>query len=115
MGNPIIERARLHFRADELRAIAVPEWGESDEAPLVLYFAPLTLADKRKLHNRYKDGGLQEMHVHAVIDKTRLADGKPAFTLEDKRQLMTAVDPEVVERIAEAVLASASSEDAEKN
>lgn len=114
MANPIIDRARLHFRVDERRAIEVPEWGEAG-TPLVLHAAPCTLADKRILHNRYKDGGLQEMYVHALIMKAQKEDGTPAFTLEDKRALMTAVAPAVVERIAEAILASASVEDAEKN
>jgi hypothetical protein len=115
VANPIIERARLHFRADDVRRIEVPEWGDADGAPMVLYAAPVTLAEKKTLHNRYKDGGLQEMYVHALILKAQTADGKPAFTLEDKRALMTAVSPAVVERIAEAILHSASVEDAEKN
>ncbi|MEY2653822.1 MAG: hypothetical protein RLZZ524_850 [Pseudomonadota bacterium] len=114
MANPIIDRARLHFRADERRAIEVPEWGEAG-APLVLFAAPVTLADKKRLHNRYKDGGLHEMYVHALIDKAQTEAGAPAFTLDDKRSLMTAVDPGVVERIAAQILAAAGPEDAEKN
>jgi len=54
MANPIIDRARLHFKADELRRFEVPEWGESAEQPLVLFAKPITLADKQLLHNRYK-------------------------------------------------------------
>lgn len=114
MANPIIDRARLHFRPDERRRIEVPEWGEPG-APEVLWAPPCTLADKRVLHNRYKDGGLQEMYVHALIMKAQKEDGTPAFTLEDKRALMTSVAPAVVERIAEAILDSAGVEDAEKN
>ena len=114
MANDIISRARLHFRADERRAISVPEWGE-ESAPLVLYARPVTLADKKRLHNRYKDGGLQEMYVHALIDKAEDEAGKPAFTLDDKRSLMHAVDPNVVERIAAQILGAVSPEDAEKN
>jgi len=114
MSNPILDRARLHFRADERRAITVPEWG-ADGAPLVLYALPVTLADKKKLHNRYKDGGLQEMYVHALIDKAQTEGGSPAFTLEDKRSLMTAVDPRVVERIAAQILDAPDMEAVEKN
>lgn len=115
MANPIIERARLHFKADEPRRIEVPEWGEGEGAPLVLLAAPVTLADKKLLHNRYKDGGLQEMYVHALILKATHVDGRPAFTLEDKRALMTACDPAVVERVAGVILRVADLEDAEKN
>lgn len=114
MASPIIDRARLHFSGDVPRRIEVPEWGEAG-VPLVLLAAPVTLADKKLLHNRYKDGGLQEMYVHALILKARTEDDKPAFTLEDKRTLMTAVDPGVVERIAALIIDAAGPEDAEKN
>lgn len=115
MGNPIIDRARLHFKADEPRRIDVPEWGEGPGAPLVLLAKPITLADKKLLHNRYKDGGLQEMYVHALVLKATHADGKPAFDIADKRDLMHAADPDVVERIAQQILAVADPEDAAKN
>lgn len=115
MSNPILDRARLHFRADELRRIEVPEWGETPDAPLVLMAAPVTLADKQLLHNRYKAGGLQEMYVHALVLKARKPDGSAAFDLGDKRALMTGADPVVVERIVEAILASPGLEDVAKN
>ena len=107
--------ARLHFAADDLRRIEVPEWGAAPDAPLVLMYAPVTLADKKLLHNRYKDGGLQEMYVHALILKAKKPDGAPAFTLDDKRDLMTRVDPAVVERIAATLLDAIGLEGAEKN
>lgn len=114
MGNPIIERARLHFNGDEPRRIEVPEWGEPG-APLVLFAKPVTMADKQLLHNRYKDGGMQEMYAHALVLKARNADGTPAFDLADKRELMRNADPAVVERIAQQILAVADLEDAAKN
>ena len=116
MGNPILERARLHFKPDELRKLNdVPEWGESPDAPLVLFAKPVTMADKKLLSNRYKDGGLQEMYAHALILKATHADGRPAFSLADKRDLMTGSDPAVVERIAQQILAVADLEDVAKN
>ena len=115
MGNPILERARLHFKADEPRRIDVPEWGEAPGTPLVLFAKPVTMADKKLLNNRYKDGGLQEMYVHALIVKATDANGKPAFDLGDKRDLMHTADPAVVERIAQQILHVADLEDAEKN
>jgi hypothetical protein len=114
MANPIIDRARMHFRGDEPRRIEVPEWGEAG-APLVLLATPVTLAEKKQLNNRYKDGGLWEMYVHALILKARTPDGKPAFDLADKRDLMTGAAPEVVERIAQQILHIVEAEDAAKN
>ena len=115
MANPIIDRARLHFRADERRRIEVPEWGESPESPLVLFARPVTLADKKKLYNRLNDGGAQEMQAHILVMMAQTEDGKPAFTLEDKHALMNAVSPAVVERLAEQILKTVRLEDAEKN
>lgn len=112
-SNPIIESARAQFAALDLRRIEVAEWGDGT-GPLVLFAEPVTLADKKRLSARHTDGGIQEMYVHTLILKAQTADGKPAFTLDDKRALMTAVDPSVVERIAHAILATPSMEDVEK-
>lgn len=118
--NAIIAAARAHFRADERRSVEVPEWSvaadaDGNPAPLVLFWSPITLADKKRLSARHQDGGMQEMYVHALINKAQTADGKPAFSLEDKRYLMNDVDPAIVERIALQILRAPSLEDAEKN
>jgi len=114
MANDIIDRARLHFRADERRRVEVPEWGDAS-GPLVLFYAPITLADKAKLRARMNEESLQAMWAQTLILKAQREDGKPAFTLDDKRALMHSVSPEVVERVAGQMLLSASLEDAEKN
>lgn len=113
MGD-ILDRARLHFRADEKRRVEVPEWG-AEGAPLVLWHTPVTLADKQRLHNRYKAGGLQEMYAYTLIQKAQREDGSRAFTEADKLDLMNQVDPRVVERIAAQILGAPDLEAVEKN
>lgn len=114
MANPIIEAARLHFRPEEVRRFEVPEWGEPGK-PLVLFAKPVTLADKLLFNNRYKTGGVQEMYVTVLIKKAKREDGSAAFTLDDKHALMNSVSPEVVERLAEAILLTVTVEEAAKN
>lgn len=110
----VIDRARLHFRADERRQVVVPEWGD-ESGPLIVYFAPVTLADKAKLQARMRDESLQSMWAMTLIMKAQNKDGKSIFSLDDKRALMHSVSPEVVERVAGKILLAASLEDAEKN
>ena len=43
MSSPI-ERAKAHFKAQSVKTIEVPEWGEADK-PLVIYVTPITLAE----------------------------------------------------------------------
>lgn len=113
MGNPIIDRARAHFTAQGVHSMEVPEWG--DDAPLVIYWSPITCAERQKIAARYKDGQSQEALVYAVIIKAKNASGDMLFTLEDKQALMNGVDVAVIDRIAAGILAGPTAEEAEKN
>ncbi len=114
MANPILARARAHYEAQGTQSIEVPEWGD-DATPLVVYWTPITCAERQKITNRYKDGQSQEALVYALILKAKDATGSAMFTLEDKQALMNGVDVAVVDRIASAILAAQTVEDAEKN
>lgn len=114
MANPIIDRARAHFAGQGTHSIEVPEWGD-DAVPLVIYWTPITCAERQKIAARYKDGHSQEALVYAIIIKAKSANGDMLFTLEDKQALMTGVDVSVIDRIAAEILATPTIEDAEKN
>ncbi len=113
MANPIIDRARAHYAAHGTQSMEVPEWG--DDAPLMVYWTPITLSERQKIANRAKDGQSQDAMAYAVILKARDAKGDPLFTLEDKHALIHGVDATVVDRIAAAMLAAPTVEEAEKN
>lgn len=114
MGNPIIERARLHFSAQGTQSIEVPEWGD-ETGPLTIYWTPITLSERQKIGNRAREGQTHESLAYAIILKALARDGTPLFTIDDKHSIVNGVDAGVVDRIAGAILAAPSVEDAQKN
>jgi hypothetical protein len=106
----IIDSAVSHFSNKEIRSIEIPEWG------VKLFSKNLTLDDKSRMLSR-ANGNSTDYLIYAVIFGTTDAEGKPAFTLEDKSSLRNKVDPEIVSRIATWVLESGtkSEEEREKN
>ena len=107
--NPVLRRAMDHFRGREMQVIEVPEWGD-DNAPLLVYARPLTMADKNVLA-RGSDGNDLGVFVDVIIMKAETADGEKLFTKMDKPQFMRGVDPEVITRVASAILRTDSVED----
>jgi hypothetical protein len=112
MSSPI-ERAKAHFKAQSVKTIEVPEWGEADK-PLLIYVTPLTLAEKRKLFNGAKENDLGVL-VDCIIMKAKDGSGANVFTLEHKRDLLNGVDPDIVARIANEILTGPSQDDLLKN
>lgn len=112
MSSPI-ERAKAHFKAQNVKTIEVAEWGEAGK-PLLLYVTPLTLAEKRKLFNGAKENDLTVL-VDCIIMKAKDEKGDAVFTLEHKRDLMNGVDPDIVARIANEILSGPSQDELLKN
>lgn len=108
-----IERAKAHFSAKEVKVIEVPEWGE-DNKPLMVYSKPMTLAEKKRLFNSSKDTDIGVL-VDVLILKCRDEKGDAIFTLEHKRDLMNAADPDVIGRVANQILTEPSVDDHLKN
>ena len=44
----IIEKAKSHFKNQNVNVIEVPEWGE-EGSPFLIYSTPFTLAEKDKI------------------------------------------------------------------
>lgn len=114
MANAIIDRARAHYASHGTQSIDVPEWGD-ESGPLMVYWTPITLAERQKIANRAKDGQTQDAMAYAVIIKARDGKGDLLFTLDDKHALIHGVDATVVDRLAAAMLSSPTVEEAEKN
>lgn len=109
----VIDRAKNHFAAKDVRVIEVEEWGDNGN-PLKIYARPMTLAEKRKLFNGAKEADIGIL-VDVLIMKARDEKGEAIFTLEHKRDLLNAVDPEVIGRVASLILAEHSVEELAKN
>lgn len=112
----VLDRAKAHFQLQEIRALEVPEWGDSPAAPLVVFCKPVTLEQKAKLARLAKNeaSGL-ELLVYALIELALDAGGEKLFTLADKKALMSQVDPDVVSRVAGWLLTPPDAEAIEKN
>lgn len=119
MANPIIDRAKAHFAALDRILVEVPEWGD-ESGPLVIHGSPWNMEQKGRLSRYYKESGWAEMVVRALIMKATDAQGKPLFTLDDRKHLLLDVDPAVLDRVGAALMAGATPgegavEDAAKN
>ena len=109
----IIEKAKAHFKDKTVNVIEVPEWGD-DGKPFLIYSTPFTLAEKDKIFKGSQESSLKVL-VDCLILKAKDQKGDPLFTLEHKRDLLNSVDPDVIVRIANEMIATASVEDTIKN
>ena len=115
MTEKIMDRIRAHFDAKETKIIEVPEWGD-EKSSLYIYTSPMTLAQKNRLYKMSKDDDLGLM-VEALIMKAKDGEGNCLFTRADKPELMRSSDPDVLIRVASAIMDSGSGdiETLEKN
>lgn len=106
----LIDQAVSHFSSQAVRTLEVPEWG------VTVYAKRLTLEDKAKWLARSKDDSSDYL-IYSVIFGALDERGEQLFDVGDKVKLRSAVDPEILSRIANFVLKieSASEVDREKN
>ena len=111
----VIDRAKSHFENLGTQSIEVPEWKDDDGKPTVLYWNPITLSEKNKLFK--KSDNLTDVSILAdiVIMKSLDKDGKKIFKLDDKMDLLTKVDSDVLSRVATAMVQVISPEEVKKN
>jgi len=110
----VIERAKSHFDAKEIKVISVPEWEDDNGEPTKIYAKPLTLSETAKLYKMSKEDDLVMM-AYVLIYKALDENGDKLFTLEDKKSLLNDVDREVLVRIAQEIMDSPDVEEHKKN
>lgn len=110
----ISDRVRANYDRMRRRRIEIPEWGTEEARPLVAFYDPMTIADRRRLGDKARNGDVG-MYVDVLINKLKDADGKPIFTEEDRPVLQSQSDASVVIRVGLAIMAGRSNEDIEKN
>ena len=111
----VLDRAKAHF--GQRRSISIPEWKDGDGNPTVLYWKPFTLDEQARLRaarNAASDDETDGM-LRILIAKATDAEGKKVFDIGDRPELRAAVDAIVLDRIIQAMLSTASLEDAVKN
>jgi hypothetical protein len=104
----LIDSAVAHFSGKEVRSIRVDEWDAT------LYSKNLSLEDKAKWFAR-ADGDNTDYLVYALIFGVTDENGEAVFDIGDKVKLRKNVDPEVLSRVANFVLAIDDEEEREKN
>lgn len=110
----VIDQITEHFESFGRQHIDVPEWGKPNGPPVAIYWRPMTIADRRKVTKRGQDPDIS-MFVDVLLLKALDAEGGPMFREEDRFTLMNRAESSVITRVASAILAVPSIEDAEKN
>jgi len=106
----LIDVAVADFSSHVIRTLEMPEWDTT------LYAKNLTLDDKAKWLGR-ADGDTTDYLCYSVIFGVTDKEGEPVFDIAAKTLLRTKVNPDLVSRIANFVLAipDKAEADREKN
>ena len=101
----VLEKATTQFRdkiSGELQFVEVPEWGESPDKPLKIYYKPaINFLAQGKILALFKQDKDSEAVVQSLIIKALDADGKNIFNESDMQSILREVHTDVVQRILE--------------
>ena len=111
----IIDRAKSHFESLGTQSMEVPEWKDDDGNPTVIYWNPITLAEKKRLFQ--KSDNLNDVGILAdiVLMKALDKNEKKMFNLEDKIALMHKVDSDVLAKVATQIIQNITPDEVKKN
>lgn len=109
-----IEAAQAHFDALGRQHMDVPEWG-TDGHPLVVYWSPLTIADRRRIF-KGDNASDERVVIDVVVQKAEDEKGVKLFdSVTDEPLLMGKVDSSILRRLAAKILEAPSVAQATKN
>tara|TARA_X000001382_G_scaffold89528_1_gene64193 strand:- start:8868 stop:9206 length:339 start_codon:yes stop_codon:yes gene_type:complete len=97
-----LQGAVNHFKHQEIKVIEVEEWGLVGED--AIYVKPFTMLDKSEL---FKDNNDLMVLIDIIVKKAETKDGEKMFDLESKIKMKKFVDPDIVGRIATAIMGTA--------
>ena len=111
----VIDRAKSHFESLGTQSMEVPEWKDDDGNPTVIYWNPITLAEKKRLFQ--KSDNLNDVGILAdiVLMKALDKNEKKMFNLEDKIALMHKVDSDVLAKVATQIIQTITPDEVKKN
>ena len=102
----VLEQAKKHFAGINIKKIDVPEWG------CTIYAKPLTLKQKGIIN---AIGDNVESLAELLIMKAQNEQGEKLFRKEDSYELLNKVDPDVLSRVASAIMTGPTVEEQEGN
>ena len=111
----VIDRAKTHFENIGIQSVEVPEWKDDDGKPTKIYWQPINLFEKNKLFKKSDNMNDVSILADIVVMKSLDKDGKKLFKLDDKMDLMTKVDSDVLSRIATRMVQVISPDEVKKN
>jgi hypothetical protein len=111
MMTSVLERAKAH--AAKRPEIRIPEWGDEDGEPLVVYARLVTKAQMKKLRHKY-GGDINAMSVAVVIGNIVDKDDNPVFSEGERKDLLE-VSSAIIDRMAEAAIGVVDVKDQVKN
>lgn len=101
----------------ERKTIEVPEWGEGEGSPFIIYYSPLKASELDRVQRKHP-GFMQEISMagvaEVIIMKAEDKDGNKLFTLEDKKFLLDH-PPFFLSRLGGMLMTAESVEEKEKN
>lgn len=101
----LLDQAKAHFAALERKSHDVPEWGAT------VWWAPLTIAERRRIYAPEASGKASDGALHcvrAIWLKAQDKNGKALFTQMDEPDLLHRVDSSVVARLGMMILGIAA-------
>ena len=109
----LIDTIAKHAEPERTRVLEIPEWAV-DGAPLRIYYRMVTL-DDMALVTELDGSAWHKQAARFVTLKAEDEKGNKLFKAADAAMLRERAAPDVVNRIALAMLGRLSIEDAEKN
>ena len=100
----ILNRAKSHIESLGVQSLEVEEWPDDSGKPTIIYWNPITLAEKKRLFERSSNindvGLLADIVIMKALDK----DGNKIFKSEDRLDIMHKVDSDVLAKISTAMV-----------
>jgi|LWDU01.1.fsa_nt_gi hypothetical protein len=96
-GDMVLAKATQHFRQqiqNNVSVLTVPEWGTD------IHYRPMNGKQRDAIIKHVNDGHIMEAYVESILTRARDDNGKLMFKPIHRKELMTRVDPDVVQRIA---------------
>ena len=100
----ILNRAKSHFESLGVQSLEVEEWPDDSGKPTIIYWNPITLAEKKRLFEKSSNindvGLLADIVIMKALDK----DGNKIFKSEDRLDIMHKVDSDVLAKISTSMV-----------
>ena len=97
-GDLILSKATTHFKeklSNNVESVEVPEWD------CTIYYRPMNGKQRDSILKHVNEGNIFRALVESILTRARDESGKLMFKPVHERELMTKVDPDVVERVAQ--------------